>query len=368
MITFRNKIITSSVGKWLMPNRLFSISYGTSVNGTVTGPLHAHKGDIITVTAVGSTGYILDYITVDNVAITGNTFVMPYSDVTVRAYFKSKYNPLNLPPNTVRVRTNDGNVPYKSIGSFAEYDTATLVPGTSDVYDVYKSGTSFWHLMDECNNVTEVLGANTAGITNMQFMFADCTSLTSVAMFDTTSATDMNSMFFECSALTTVPLFDIPNVTDMSDMFYYCTSLATVPLFDTSNVTRMNSMFHSCSSLAAVPLFNTSRVTDMKSMFFGCSLLSAVPLFNTSSVTDMANMLDGCSSLNTIPLFNTSSAPNMSYMCHGCVNVTSGALALYQQASTHVSTSSKHAATFRDCGSDTVTGAAELAQIPSDWK
>lgn len=365
MITFSNKIITSSTGKWLLPNRLFSISYGTSVNGTVTGPSHAHMNDIVTLTAVGSTGYVLDYITVDNVAILGNTFVMPYSDVTVRAYFKSKYNPLNLPANTVRVRTNDGNVPYKSLGSFAEYETATLVPGTSNVYDVYKSGTSFWHLMDGCTNVTEVLGANTAGITNMSFMFYDCNALTAVALFDTLSVTTMANMFFECNALTTVPSFDTPNVTDTSDMFYYCTSLVTVPLFDTSRVTTMHSMFHGCSALASVPLFNTSRVADMKSMFHGCSSLSAVQLFNTSSATDMVYMLYGCSSLTSIPLFNTSSNPNMSYMCQNCVNVTTGALALYQQASTHVST---HTATFRNCGSNTVTGAAELAQIPNSWK
>lgn len=320
MITFHNKIITSSIGKWLLPNRLFSISYGISVNGTVTGPLHAHKGDIITVTAVGSTGYILDYITIDNVAITGNTFIMPYSDVTVRAYFKSKYNPLNLPPNTVRVRTNDGKVPYKSIGSFAEYDTATLVPGTSDVYDVYKSGTNFKNLLHDCNNVTEVIGANTAGITDMHFMFYQCSALTSIAMFDTTGVTDMDSMFFECSALTNVPLFDIPNVTVMADMFYYCTSLATVPLFDTSNVTRMEYMFQGCSSLAAIPLFNTSSATNMRGMFYDCN------------------------------------------------KVQGGALALYRQASTQATPPTDHYATFHNCGSDTVTGAAELEQIPSDWK
>ena len=41
------------------------------------------------------------------------------------------YNPLGLPPNTVRVRTSDGNAPYKDA---AQYETATLVAGTSDVY------------------------------------------------------------------------------------------------------------------------------------------------------------------------------------------------------------------------------------------
>lgn len=45
-----------------------------------------------------------------------------------------------------------------------------------------------------------------------------------------------------------------------------------------------------------------------------------------------------------------------------------GAATLYQQASSQANPPQSHDATFYKCGSDTVTGAAELAQIPSDWK
>ena len=179
------------------------------------------------------------------------------------------YNPLNLPPNTVRVRTNDGAIPNKDAAS---YETATLVSGTSDVYDVYKSGTSFYSLLSISTNVVEVLGANTTGITNM------------------------------------------------GDMFYDCTSLTSVPLFNTSSVTDMKAMFQKCTSLTSVPLFDTSSVTGMDLMFLNCT------------------------------------------------NVQSGALALYRQASTQTTPPSKHSKTFNNCGSDTTTGAAELAQIPEDWK
>jgi hypothetical protein len=51
-----------------------------------------------------------------------------------------------------------------------------------------------------------------------------------------------------------------------------------------------------------------------------------------------------------------------------CYNVQSGALALYQQASTQLNPPVDHYGTFTDCGMNTVTGAAELAQIGSDWK
>lgn len=188
------------------------------------------------------------------------------------------YNPLGLPPNTVRVRTSDGNpperFPYQS--GYTTYETATLVPGTTDVYDVYKSGTSFQRLLIASSNVIEVLGANTTGITNMREMFA------------------------------------------------------------------------------------AERPVDMT--------LTSVALFDTSSVTDMYNMFNDVQSLTSIPLFDTSSVTNMSHMFVNCTNIQSGALALYQQASSQANPPTNHERAFYNCGSNTTTGAAELAQIPSDWK
>ena len=255
------------------------------------------------------------------------------------------YNPLNLPPNTVRVRTRDGLVPYKSgTETSSTYETATLVEGTSDVYDVYKSGTDFYNLFFNSNNVVEVLGANTTGITNMNSMFSYCTSLTTVALFDTSS------------------------VTDMYFMFHYCLELTSVPLFNTSSVTIMSYMFNNCDSLTTVTLFDTSSVTDMECMFNNCSVLKTVPLFNTSNVENMYEMFRGCSSLTSVPLFNTSSVMFMDSMFLNCTKVQSGALALYQQASTQANPPSSHTEAFKNCGSDTTTGAAELAQIPDDWK
>ena len=203
------------------------------------------------------------------------------------------YNPLNLPPNTVRVRTNDGNAPTKT--KYTRYDTATLVPGTTDLYDVYKSGTDFYAFLWQSSNVVEVLGANTTGITYMDSMFMQ-------------------------------------------------TSVINVSLFDTSTVTNMNQMFSMCSYLTSVPLFDTSKVTTMKNMFSQSNSLTSVPLFDTSKVN------------------------NVNFMFAFCTKVQSGALALYQQMSTQTNPPSNHEGTFIDCGSNTQTGAAELAQIPSDWK
>ena len=159
------------------------------------------------------------------------------------------------------------------------------------------------------------------------------------------------------------------NVTNMTWTFFDCSALTSVSLFDTSNVTSMAFMFRGCSSLTGVPLFNTSKVTDIGSMFDGgCSSLSSVPLFDTSNVTNMTFVFQNCTSLTSIPLFDTSKAINTFWMFENCYNVQSGALALYQQASTQANPPLYHMGMFGDCGINTQTGSAELAQIPSDWK
>lgn len=246
----------------------------------------------------------------------GNHFIGKRNNYLLSSY--DPYNPLHLPPNTVRVRTNDGNVPIKDSGT--TYETATLVPGTTDVFDVYKSGTDFTQLLFNSKNVTEVLGANTSGITTMYHMFGNCYALTTVALFDISNLISTYRMFASCKALTNVPLFDTSNITVMNEMFSYCISLTTVPLFDTSNVTSMREMFSHCYALTSIPLFDTTNVTNMLRMFYSC------------------------------------------------VYVESGALALYNQASSQTTPPANHEETFYNCGRDTVNGAAELAQIPSDWK
>ena len=249
-------------------------------------------------------------------------------------------NPLNLPANTIRCRFVDGYTPTCG-------DTQTLV--RDNIWDIYKADNDwtglFWYGYGTNNNtdLLEVIGANTSNVEYMIRMFSRCTSLT------------------------TVPLFDTSNVAYMNMMFEGCTSLTTVPLFDTSNVLSMWSTFQGCTSLTTVPLFNTSNVAGMTSMFYNCRSLASVPLFDTSSVIDFSDMMHNCTSLTSVPLFDTSSATNMDSMFYYCYNVQSGALALYQQASTQEVRPSSHDNTFKYCGNDTASGYAELQQIPQSW-
>ena len=111
----------------------------------------------------------------------------------------------------------------------------------------------------------------------------------------------------------------------------------------------------------------TYENTDWNNLLYGQTDLLEVIGANTTGVTDMNGLFHGCRSLTSIPLFNTSNVTAMNVMFYNCYNVQSGALALYRQASSQA-TIPEHSMTFRDCGIDTTTGRAELAQIPSDWK
>lgn len=334
----------------------------------------------------------------------------------IACIFNDPLNPLNLPPNIVRVRTRDGLPPTKHEHYNVTYETATLVDGTTDVYDVYKSGTNFDNLLFMCDNVIEVLGANTTNVTSTRYMFSDCSALSALSLFDTRSVTNIDDMFDACKAITSVPVYNTINVTSMYGTFYGCSSLTTIPEIDTSNVTNMHTMFMRCYGLTTAPMLNTSSVTSMEGMFSKCSALTSVPVYNTSNVTNFGSMFVECSSLSSAPLFDTHNATSFSYMfqtctalsaipdydttnlqyiihmcdsCssltainlfdttnvqktdwafYNCVNVQSGASALYQQLSTQANPPSTHYRTFLNCGTNTVQGAAELAQIPNDWK
>ena len=302
-----------------------------------------------------------------------------------KMHYDGKMNPLGLSPFTIRCKFKSGYTPTMG-------DSQTLVDSTENIWDIAKNNNNWSDLFLMNRNLIAVLGANTTGVLYMNNTFNGCSALSSVQLFDTSTVTLMRHMFRACSSLTSVPFFDTSNVTSMKFMFAYCTSLTTVPLFntskvsewmeemfknctsltnvplfDTSNVQGMSSMFYGCTSLTSVPLFNTSSCYTMSSMFYGCTSLTSVPLFDTPKVQGMSSMFSGCTSLTSVPLFNTSNAENMTEMFKGCTKVQSGALALYQQASTQTTPPTNYTDCFTNCGSATTTGSAELAQIPSSW-
>lgn len=274
----------------------------------------------------------------------------------------------NFPSKFLKLRYNDGIDPRTAsnvVGSFVQLSSSP------NIWLWIYNNTSWSYAFSSKNyssELLEVIDGNATGVTNMSYMFVGCDSLIAISIANTSSCTNMQNMFQSCTSLSSISLLDTSSVTKMSWMFQGCSALTSVALSNTSNVTTMYYMFNGCTSLITIPLFDTSNVIDMGSMFYGCSALTSVPVFDTSLCEDMNSMFFNCSSLTIVPLLNTSSCTNMKNIFANCYKVKSGALALYQQASTQTTPPTNHSQAFLFCGRDTTTGAAELAQIPWDWK
>lgn len=254
---------------------------------------------------------------------------------------------------------------------------------------------SAYRMFNSCTSLTTVPALNTVNLLEAVDMFRLCSALTSVTidlqkatttyeMFYgcenlvtvnitgtkgvTGAATNTSYMFYECHKLATINgFFNTSNVTNMSCMFRNCQALTAVPNMNTGNVTSMLRMMEDCRALTSVPLFNTSNVTTFQSFMNGCWNVTTLPLFDTSSATNLGFAFSNCKNITAVPLFNTSSVTDMSYAFNFCLRVESGALALYQQASTQTTPPSTYDNCFFNCGNNTTTGLQDLNQIPTSW-
>jgi len=100
------------------------------------------------------------------------------------------YNPLNLPPFTIRLLYEDGVTPSFSKG------TGVQVSSSPNVWDLTYENSDWNRLLSVDREVLEVLGANTTNVTDMNYLFTNCSSLYSVPLFDTRNVTNMSHMFY----------------------------------------------------------------------------------------------------------------------------------------------------------------------------
>lgn len=287
-----------------------NLTLSQQIGGTITAnKTTGWDGDDITLS------YTTDaYYTFDSYSLTGSTlyntnkFKFTGSDVTAKANFI-----LNLPTNYIRVKFKNGYNPTQG-------NTQTIVDSTNNIWDIYKQSNNWDTLFSNCTDLTDVIGGNTSAITSTQSMFNGCTALSSMNLFNTQNVKYSNMMFKNCYRISSVPLYDFSNVVDTTNMFNNCSSLYSIPSFNFNKATNMNGTFHSCISLTSIPLFNMPSVNSMMQTFWRCT------------------------------------------------NVKTGAYNLYKQVSAKVTDSYSHTGCFFECGINTTQGAAELAQIPSDWK
>lgn len=78
-------------------------------------------------------------------------------------------------------------------------------------------------------------------------------------------------------------------------------------------------------------------------------------------------MFCDCPGLTSFVTIQNPHVKNVGGMFQDCIAVEEGALDQYDWFSTYGVNIANHSNTFKNCGADTVTGEADLAQIPSGW-
>lgn len=253
------------------------------------------------------------------------------------------YNPLGLPPHTLRCQFTAGHTP--SIAN----TTSVQVSSDPNVWDITTNSTTDWSgLLRNQGQLRSILGVNSTGITNVEEMIYNCSNLQFASFkMDLRSVTSLDRMFSHSMALFETPInWDVSHITSMSGTFENCLGLARI----TSN------------------FCHTPNVTDYSYCYWATRDLRTVPTIDTSAATNLEAMFMWSMGLKQVPLLDTSSATNVNYMFEDCYEVEDGALAMYQQMSTQAVPPVNHAGCFYSCGSNTQSGSAQLAQIPSDWK
>lgn len=137
-----------------------------------------------------------------------------------------------------------------------------------------------------------------------------------------------------------------------------------------TGVTVINRFFNAARQVKNCVLKNTGSVTDATSLFYHsnkCRLVSINSL-NLSSAVYIDNLFRLCEYL-TSPLAITLSGSVLTCTSafNGAKNVPSGALALYNSLSSQSTLPIRYSSCFTNCGTNTVGGAEELAQIPTSW-
>lgn len=224
------------------------------------------------------------------------------------------------------------------------------------------------HGFSDDNNLVTVSISDMDMLSILDHAFYRNDSLTTVTIGRTTERlSTVEYCFSGCQSITALPNLEMSGVTSLYSFAETCSSLTTVPLYSTSNVTSFRDTFCGCRNLVTVPAFDYSKVNHMGDCFRNCSSITTLPQINSGMCLDFSRAFADCGSLETIPSIDTTSAVDVGSMFDGCINVISGSLALYTQLSQQAFPPTSHLLCFRYCGANTVTGAAELAQIPQSW-
>ena len=298
-------------------------------------PMSGKKDTLITLSNTPDQNYIFSKYTLNNVDIAGSSFLMPDDDAYVRGYFQPDVRTITV------TQPSHGTITAPASAQIGSTVTLSCTPDTGYEFQYFT-----------VDGVQIVGNTFTMPAHNVTVSGSFINNYNPLNLPEKTIRVKMSSGLVPYYSDGTI-VTQVSGQTDVYDI--------------TKNDTSWYMLIGSRAVIEVLGA-NSTGVTSMSYMFDRCSTLTKVSLFDTSSVTQSRYMFSNCSRLESIPLYDTSSMWNIEGMFYNCLGVKSGALALYQQASSQANPPSEHSSTFYQCGKDTITGAAELAQIPSDWK
>ena len=136
------------------------------------------------------------------------------------------FNPLGLPPYTVRILLNDKTkTPNMGVSqTFVGEGSGMYITG--NIWDITMQYPWEYLFNSYDPGAWEILGANATGISSFDGFCQMATNLLTCPIFDTRDGESFRNMFEQCSALDRVPRFPFLDAEyrnpDVSRMFYNC--------------------------------------------------------------------------------------------------------------------------------------------------
>ena len=267
--------------------------------------------------------------------------------------------------------------------------------GAVDLVDICMStmGGNDYFLESGFEDATALRKVNISSITassyKMTNAFMSCTGITEASvLLDTCSSTEV--MFGGCTSLRTLYMrtgqgisnYTGAGCTDLTDLTLEISSSDGWFLYQNGYSDFSDSPLTNITFIA--PVYSTyilhgiSAGADQET-FKGLTTLESLMLYvrDPGSSTELLQRplpigsignycFQGCTGLTAMPYLDLSAVRQCTSMFDGCTNIGSGILDTYNVLSLHVQQNNNHC--YRNCGINSPTGSAELAQIPSDWK
>jgi hypothetical protein len=231
------------------------------------------------------------------------------------------FNPYNLPPRTIRFEMPTGWT-WSDPASSWPYYTWTQVSSSPNVWDVYV-GVEDVFVGTAIRDVTSIiiLGANLSSGLEVHSQIPGTVSIRSLYC-GTGWSEAQEAPIANCSGITDCCNVDFGDATSLYECFA-----------------------GSKNTLTIADNFKMEHATDLRSFMYDCHVLTRLPtIVGNTQVTNCYTAF-----LN-------------------CLSVSSGILDMYNKLSGQQTPPSETFWAFHECGSNTATGSAELAQIPSAWK